>query len=87
MDKKDKEELYRILSNQVKRFKLTTFFILLIIFLFGVFVLNLFKTMEAGIFKNFMYLVVVVFCLYLLYQLIRYVLKHENLENEERDLN
>lgn len=85
MNNEDKEDIKRIVANQVKRFKTTSIFVLLCLSLFGFFVFHVLKIMEKGIFKNICFGFTLLFVFFLVWKIIQYVFKSEQLENTVED--
>ncbi|MGG5310678.1 hypothetical protein [Enterococcus sp. DIV1304_2] len=81
--KEAKDTLVRHGIEQIKKFKSTTVFVVVILILGGTFLRQLLNDVENGFYKNFLTTVIVLFVLYVMYKSIQYVFKSEKVVIEE----
>ncbi|MDK4343890.1 hypothetical protein [Enterococcus faecium] len=83
--KEAKDTLVKYGIEQIKKFKSTTVFVLIILCLGGYFLLKLLNNIEDGFYKDFLITIIVLFVLYVMYNSIRYVFKSEKVVNEDEN--
>ncbi|ENZ7239212.1 hypothetical protein ACG7YL_001800 [Enterococcus hirae] len=83
--KEAKDTLVKYGIEQIKKFKSTTVFVLIILCLGGYFLLKLLNNIEDGFYKDFLVTIIVLFVLYVMYNSIRYVFKSEKVVIEDEN--
>ncbi|EKG9127503.1 hypothetical protein [Enterococcus faecium] len=83
--KEAKDTLVKYGIEQIKKFKSTTVFVLIILCLGGYFLLKLLNNIEDGFYKDFLITIIVLFVLYVMYNSIRYVFKSEKVVIEDEN--